>query len=234
MARPHVTCGIVFCAALLSPVLAMAGDVFTGFVYDNKGEYFSYLGARTPITSGESKFQPFIQVLGAGYKYTFIDNGVERDADVQFVTPSLGLKHDVGTWNFIGFAGPQFRWKQEDQLTGGRTDEYKTGVYAQTEAFYWHEEGTFHALVSYTNLDDFIWSRARGTRLVHKSDQGCCSVYLGGDLEGMGNTDFYAIRVGPLVQVPVDRFYFTVRGGYQYTQTFHNGYYGGFEVYFPF
>src|SRR5215475_1829764 len=81
----------------------------------------------------------------------------------------------------------------------------------QAEAFYWHEEGTFHAIVSYTNLDDFVWSRARATRLVHKSEQGCCSTYLGWDLAGMGNNQFYAIQTGPVVQVPINVFYFTVK-----------------------
>jgi hypothetical protein len=50
----------------------------------------------------------------------------------------------------------------------------------------------------------------------------------------MGNNDFYAVQTGPLVQVPVERFYLTLKGGYQYTQTFHNGVYGGVELYFPF
>jgi hypothetical protein len=50
----------------------------------------------------------------------------------------------------------------------------------------------------------------------------------------MGNKDFYAVQTGPLVQVPVDRVYLTFKSGYQYTQTFHNGVYGGVELYFPF
>jgi len=146
----------------------------------------------------------------------------------------LGIKVIQGPWNFIGFAGPQFRWKQEDRPTGGRTNENDVGVYLQGEAFHWHEKGTFHGIVSYTDLDNFVWSRLRATRLVHKSEQGCCSTYLGWDLAGMGNKDFYAIQTGPLVQVPVGRFYLTLKGGYQYTQTFHNGVYGGVELYFPF
>ena len=32
----------------------------------------------------------------------------------------------------------------------------------------------------------------------------------------------------------VNVFYFTVKGGYQYTQTFHSGFYVGVELYFPF
>ena len=234
MARTHFSCGIALCVALLCPGVVAAGDVFTGYQIDNHGQYYTYLGVRTPLTSSESNLQPFIQVMGAGLGYSFKDNGVKRDANVQFTTPSLGLKYIQGPWNFIGFAGPQFRWKQQDRPTGGRTNENDVGVYLQGEAFYWHEQGTFHAIASYTNLDSFVWSRLRATRLVHKSEQGCCSTYLGWDLAGMGNNQFYAVQIGPLVQVPVDRFYLTLKGGYQYTQTFRNGEYGGVELYFPF
>jgi hypothetical protein len=234
MARAYFSCGIALCVILLWPDVVMAGDVFTGYQIDNESEYYTYLGVRTPITSGESKWQPFIQVMGAALGYKFKDNGAKREAEVQFATPSLGLRYTYGTWNFIGFAGPQFRWKQQDLPFGGRSSENDVGVYTQAEAFYWHEEGTFHAIVSYTNLDDFVWSRARATRLVHKSEQGCCSTYLGWDLAGMGNNQFYAIQTGPVLQVPINVFYFTVKGGYQYTQTFHSGFYGGVELYFPF
>lgn len=234
MARAHFCRGIALCVVLLCPGIVAAGDVFTGYQFDNRGEYYSYLGVRTPLTSDGSKLQPFVQVLGAGLGYKFKDNGATRSADVQFATPSLGIKYPVGPWSLVGFVGPQFRWKQEDQATGGRSNRQDVGVYAQGEAFYWHEQGTVHAIVSYTDLQNFVWSRIRGTRLVHKSEEGCCSVYLGGDLAGMGNDQFYAIQVGPVLQVPIDRFYFTVKGGYQYTETFRNGTYGGVELYFPF
>jgi hypothetical protein len=220
--------------ALLWPAIVAAGDVFTGYQIDHQGQYYTYLGVRTPITSGESNLKPFVQVLGAGLGYTFKDNGAKRDAEVQFASPSLGIKYLMGGWTFIGFAGPQFRRKQEDRSTGGRTNDNDVGVYLQGEAFYWHEKGTFHAIVSYTDLDSFFWSRFRATRLVHKSEHGCCSTYLGWDLAGMGNYDFNAVQTGPVVQVPIDRFYLTLKSGYQYTQTFHNGVYGGVELYFPF
>ena len=76
MARTHFSCGIALCVALLWPGVAAAGDVFTGYQIDHQGQYYTYLGVRTPITSGESNLQPFIQVMGAGLGYTFKDNGV--------------------------------------------------------------------------------------------------------------------------------------------------------------
>lgn len=229
----------IFCAlllVLLSVNGALAGnDGFTGYQIDDRGQYFAFLGVRAPITAAGEKFQPFVQVLGAGYRYTFKYNGQNRDADVQFATPSIGLKYFQGPWTFIGLAGPQFRWKQEDQGPGvSRSSSDDIGAYLQGEAFYWHERGTFHAIASYTDLDKFFWGRLRGTRLVYENGGPCCSIYLGGDMTGMGNKDFYSVLIGPLVQVPIKSLYVTVRGGYQYTQTFQNGGYGGIELYLPF
>jgi len=156
------------------------------------------------------------------------------DAKHQFVTPSLGVKYTAGSWAWIGMAGPQFRWQQQETRAGTTTHEERVGAFGQIEAFRWQQEGIFHALASYTDIDRFFYGRVRQTRLVRKSEQGCCDTYLGWDLAGMGNKEFYAVQTGPLVQVPIDRFYVTVKGGYQYTRIFHSGAYGGVELYFPF
>jgi hypothetical protein len=226
---------IVGLAAVLgSAVGAAAGDVFTGFQIDNHSQYFAYTGVRVPLTTPSSNLQPFVQFMGAGLGYSFKEGGVIRDAELQFATPAAGLKYLRGPWSFIGFAGSQFRWKQQDLLGGGRSNEQDIGFQLQGEAFRWHEQGIVHAIVSYTNLDGLVWSRLRATRLAYKSERSCCSLYVGGDIAGMGNKDFYAVQTGPLVQVPVGPFYLTVKGGYQYSQTFQNGGYGGVEVYVPF
>ena len=91
MAKAHVSCSIVLATILLWPALVEGGEVFTGFQSDDEGQYYSFLGVRTPLTSEESKLQPFLQVMGAGLGYTFKDKGTERDVNVQFVTPSLGV-----------------------------------------------------------------------------------------------------------------------------------------------
>ena len=208
--------------------------MFTGFQIDNHSQYYAYTGVRMPIISGEGNLQPFVQFMGAGLGYSFKDNGVTRDAEVQFATPALGLKYLQGPWTFIGFAGPQVRWKQQDLPGNRRSNENDVGVQVQGEAFHWQEQGTAHAIVSYTNLDGLIWSRLRVTRLVYETEGSCCSLYLGGDIAGMGNKDFYAVQTGPVLQVPVSIFYLTLKGGYQYSQTFQNGGYGGLELYVPF
>lgn len=229
-----ILCAVLLMLSSANEALA-TNDGFTGFQIDDRGQYFGFLGVRAPITAAGEKIQPFVQVLGAGFGYTFKVNGQNRDAEVQFTTPSLGLKYFQGPWTFIGLAGPQFRWKQEDQGPGaGRSKSDDIGAYLQGEAFYWHERGTFHAIASYTDLDKFFWGRLRGTRLMYQSEGSCCSVYAGMDVAGMGNTDFYAVQTGPLVQVPIQPFYLTLRGGYQYSETFRNGAYGGVELYLPF
>ena len=239
MARAqHVRLVIVILIVLLLGMLmydrAFGGDAFTGYQVDNKGQYFAFLGIRAPLMEERNGFQPFIQVFGAGVGYTFKDNGQERDANLQWVSPSLGLKYTAGSWSFLGMAGPQFRWKQEDQPTGPRSNENFVGAFVQVEAFRWHEEGIFHAIASFTGTDAFSFGRIRKTWLAHKSEQGCCSLYVGGDLAGMGNNQFYAVQAGPLVQVPINIFWLTLKGGYQYSESFHNGAYGGVELYFPF
>jgi len=211
-----------------------AGDVFTGYQNDHKGQYFSYLGIRAPILRDHRGFQPFVQVFGAGLGYSFKDHGQELDARHQFVSPSLGVKYTVGSWAWIAMAGPQVRWQQQDTRVGSRTHETPVGAFVQLEAFHWQEEGIFHAIGSYADIDRFFYGRLRKTFLVHKSRQGCCSTYLGGDVAGMGNNDFYAVQTGPIIQVSFARFTLTVKGGYQYTRVFQNGGYGGVELYIPF
>ncbi|HSF66204.1 MAG TPA: hypothetical protein VLA67_02130, partial [Nitrospiraceae bacterium] len=65
MARTqYVRLVILALAALLLALMmyshAVAGDVFTGYQVDNKGEYFAYLGIRAPFMEQRHGFQPFI------------------------------------------------------------------------------------------------------------------------------------------------------------------------------
>lgn len=225
---------VLLIASVILADQARAGDLFTGYQNDNKGQYFAYLGVRTPFMKEHNGFQPFFQVFGAGLGYSFKDTGQELDARHQFVTPSLGVKYTVGSWAWIAMAGPQVRWQQEETRAGRTTHRNPVGVFVQVETFHWQEEGSFHAIGSYADIDRFFFGRLRKTFLVHKSEETCCSTYLGWDLAGMGNTDFYAVQTGPLIQVPIERFYITVKGGYQYTRVFQSGGYGGVELYVPF
>ncbi len=216
------------------PITSEAGDVFTGFQIDNKSQYFGYLGVRTPLLRTSGGPDLFVQAMTAGLGYSFKSNGQLLDANVQFIVPSLGITQTVGGWTVSALAGPQLRRIEEERLNTSASIRHQVGAYGQVEALYWHEKGSFHAIGSYADLDNFFWSRLRGKLLAYKSDKGCCTAYVGWDVAGMGNADFRAVQTGPLVEVPIGKVFFLVKGGYQNSTSFQNGGYGGVEVYFAF
>ena len=222
------------CAMSLLPVSSHAGDVFTGFQIDNHSQYFGYLGVRTPLLQTAGGPDLFVQAMAAGLGYSFKTNGQLLDANVQFIVPSLGITQRFGGWTLSALAGPQLRRIEEQRLNTNASIEHQIGAFGQVEALYWHEKGSFHAIGSYADLDNFFWGRLRGKLLAHKSDKGCCTTYVGWDIAAMGNADFRAVQTGPLVEIPIGKVFFLVKGGYQNSNSFHSGAYGGFEIYFPF
>jgi hypothetical protein len=233
MARPT----LLLLAALILialPGRTWAGDVFTGFQIDNKSQYFGYLGVRVPIVQMSGGTTLFAQAMTAGLGYSFKSSGRLLDANVQFVVPSLGISQSLGRWTFLALGGPQLRRIEEDRLNTTTTVDHQVGAFGQVEAFYWHEKGNLHAIGSYADLDNFFWGRLRGKLLVHKSEKGCCPLYGGWEVAGMGNGEFRAVQTGPVVELPVGKVALLAKGGYQYSNSFHSGGYGGIEVYFPF
>lgn len=216
------------------PLASEAGDTFTGFQIDNKSQYFGYLGVRTPLVKTPEGPDLFVQVMTAGLGYRVKNNGQLLDANVQFVVPSLGISNTIGRWTVSALAGPQLRRIEESRPNTNASIDHQIGAYGQVEALYWHEKGTFHAIGSYADLDNFFWGRLRGKLLAHQSATACCSTYVGWDLAGMGTVGFRSLQTGPLVEVPVGKVFLLVKGGYQYSTPFHSGTYGGVEVYFPF
>jgi len=216
------------------PATSPAGDVFTGFQIDNKRQYFGYLGIRTPVLEMSGGTKLFVQAMTAALGYSFKSNGQLLDANVQFIVPSFGVSRTLGRWTFLGLGGPQLRRIEEERLNSSASIEHQIGAFGQIEAMYWHEKGSLHAIGSYAGLDDFFWGRLRGKLLTYKADKGCCSAYAGWDLAGMGNRDFRAVQTGPVFEVPIGKVSLLAKGGYQNSNSFHSGAYGGFEVYFPF
>ena len=82
MARTQLVRLAILLIGVLFSRPVFAGDAFTGYQVDNKGQYFAFLGVRTPLMEQRNGFQPFLQVFGAGVGYTFKDNGRERDANL--------------------------------------------------------------------------------------------------------------------------------------------------------
>jgi hypothetical protein len=218
----------------IAPGRAAAGDVFTGFQIDDRRQYFGYLGVRTPILLMSGGTTLFAQTMTAGLGYSFKSNGQLLDANVQFVVPSLGISQSLGRWTFFALAGPQLRRIEEDRLNASARVDHQIGFFGQIEALYWHDKGNLHAIGSYADLDNFFWGRLRGKLLTYKTDHGCCPLYTGWDIGGMGNGEFRAVQTGPLVEVSIGKVFLLARGGYQHSNSFHSGGYGGVEVYFPF
>jgi len=218
----------------VSPAVSQAGDAFTGFQIDNKNQYFGYLGMHTSLLRISDDTTLFVQIMTAGLGYSSKVNGRILDSNVQFVVPSLGISQTVGNWTLSALAGPQLRRIEDQRLNASASIDHQAGAYGQLEALYWHENGSFHAVASYADLDNFFWSRFRGKLLAYQTDKGCCKTYVGWDVAAMGNADFKAVQTGPLVEVPIGKVFLLAKGGYQNNSSFHGGTYGGVEIYFPF
>lgn len=227
---------LILAACILTclPLVTEAGDVFTGFQIDNKSQYFGYLGVRTPILRTSGGPDLFIQAMTTGFGYNFKTNGHLLDANVQSIIPSLGITKSFGRLALSALAGPQMRRIEEQRLNANNTIAYQAGGYGQLEALYWHEKWGIHAVGSYTDLDNFFWSRLRGKALAYRPKEGCCATYVGWDVTGMGNAEFRGVMTGPVCEIQIGNVFLLVRGGYQNNTTFHGGSYGGFDIYFPF
>lgn len=227
---------LLLAASILTclPLVSEAGEVFTGFQIDNKNQYFTYLGVRTPILRTSASSGLIVQVMTGGLGYSFKTNGQLLDANIQSLVPSLGITKTLGGWMLSALVGPQLRRIEEQRLNANNTIAYQAGVYGQLEAFYWHAKWNLLAIGSYADLDNFFWSRLRGKALVYKPETSCCATYVGWDVTGMGNADFRGVMTGPVGEVQIGNVFVLARGGYQHNTTFYSGTYGGFEIYFPF
>lgn len=221
---------------LLSPASARAGDLFTGFQMDGEAQYFTNLGVKEDLPWEALGLKPYAQLFGAAQRYDYQSGSRRIEADVQFLIPSLGVTKLIGggPWSVSAQVGPKFRWKKEHGFLNDVGREFEVGAFVQAETMYWQETHSFQAFVSYASLDHFFFGRLRGKMLTYAPETGCCSIFTGMDLAGMGNDDFQAVQIGPLIEVPFGRFFVLARGGYQYDSSFSSGGYGGLEIYTPF
>lgn len=224
-----------------SPLPAPAGALdatthaFTGFQMDDETQYFAFLGLKRDVWQG-SGLAAYVHLFGAGQSYEYETGGRDIDTDLQLLTPSLGLSHAFGdgALSVSAHVGPRFEWKREDGFSYGSRSDFEVGVLVQAESLYWQETHSVQAIASYASSDDFFFGRLRGKLRVASPASGCCALFTGLDVAGMGNRDFDAVQTGPLIEVPVAGFFVLARGGYQYDSTFHSGAYGGLEIYAPF
>ena len=81
---------------LLSSASAKAGDLFTGFHMDDNAEYFTYLGLKEDLPGEFSGLKGFVQLFASGQSYEYESNNQDIEADVQSLTPSLGVAKSLG------------------------------------------------------------------------------------------------------------------------------------------
>lgn len=221
---------------VLSPAIVRAGDLFTGFQIDDDSQYFAYLGLKEDLPWEVLGLGTYLQLFASGQSYEYESGNRNIDAEVQSLTPSLGVTRSLadGAWTVSTLVGPAFRWKKEDGFLNDSGRDLDVGVVVQAESLYWQETYSFHAILSYASLDDFFFGRLRGKRHIFSPQTDCCQLYLGFEAAGMGNDDFRALQIGPLLEVPVGNVFLLTRGGYQNSSNSGSGGYGGFELYMPF
>jgi hypothetical protein len=210
---------------------ARAGDLFTGFQMDDEAKYFAYLGLREDLPWEAFGLKGYAQLFGAGQSYEFESGNQDIDAEVQFLIPALGVTKALGGgWSVSGLVGPKLRWKKEEGFPDDSGREFDVGVFVQAETMYWRETHSLHGIISYGSQDDFFFGRARGKLQIYSRARGCCEIFAGLEVAGMGNRDFRAVQTGPLVEVPIGRVSVLARVGFQHDSSFGSGAYGGLEI----
>jgi hypothetical protein len=227
---------LVALIVLVMPSGVRAGDLFTGGQLDDESQYFTYLGAQEDLPWKAYEFQPYVHLFAASQEYEYESGGADVEAEVQYLTPALGVRRPIaGTgWSVGAFAGPRLQWKREEGLFVDSDRDFDVGVIAQIEPMYWQETHSLHGIFSYSSLDDFFLGRVRGKGLVFDPGARCCKVFAGADVSLMGNDDYDAVQVGPLLEVAIGRFFLLARGGYQRDSTFDDLAYAGIELYTSF
>lgn len=227
---------LVALITVLSVGDARAGDVFTGVQLDAEAQYFSYLGVKENLPWQASGYRPFLQLFATAQTYEYESGRDDIDADVQSLTPSLGVSRSSsgGDWTFSALIGPEIEWKRERGFPNDRGRETEVGVMVQGEAHHWRDGRSVHAILSYASLDDFFFGRLRSQARVFDEERNAFSLSAGFDVAGMGNDDYRAVQLGPVLQLPIAQLFLSAKGGYQYDSSVGSGAYGGIEFYAPF
>ena len=234
----------VLASALLGLIIllpcssASAGDLFTGVRLDNDEQYFAYLGLNEDLPWKPLGVETFVQLFVTGQSYIYEDQNVDIEANVQSLTPSLGVTKIIGggPWSVTGLLGAELKWGKESPDPGNLGHYFESGVFVQAEAMYSKETHNLHAIVSYADRDQFWFGRIRGNLRTYLPETGCCPVFVGLELGGMDSRrfEFNAVQVGALVEVPFGRFSLLAHAGFREDSDLGSGGYGGLELYTSF
>jgi len=216
---------------------AAAADSYTligGSEADSEGQSFSYIGAGVarPVSARYS----LTGKVFAGYlRYKFDSDGTTYAAEMPMVTPSVGLQYGGDGFSLAGSAGADFRKTRRDTSTGA-TESSDSGAALQAEYYrWWGEQYSAGLIVSYSTIDSFFWARGRVEKGVHRTSGGT-DIKLGGEVVGMGNSDFSAAGAGALVELSSTTSNLSVlfKAGLRSSSASSGALYGGFEAFYGF
>ncbi|MGW8272481.1 MAG: hypothetical protein ACWGN7_03720 [Thermodesulfovibrionales bacterium] len=213
--------GRIFLIVALLLVWPIAGDcagIFAGFEFDDEEQHFYYLGLST---DGEY----FFNVLASHNRYEFEDNGELRLAKIKSLSPGVGLRRE-GPLTWMVSAGPVVREKDEE-TDEGSSSKTEIGALFQLDGFWFRDNESLRLQATFSTLDTFLWSRLRGKKRIYGVLHGGAEVFW------MGNSDFDAWGIGPILEISMEGISAVARWGLKESSTFNGGMYAGIELYTP-
>jgi hypothetical protein len=88
-------------------------------------------------------------------------------------------------------------------------------------------------VLSYTNLSNVFYGRLRWFYAEYETETGV-PITPGLELLASGNSEFYEVFAGGLLQTEFRAVEILLKGGYENNSTFHGGGYRGIELYVRF
>lgn len=204
---------------LFWPIAGECAGVFGGFEFDDEEQHFYYLGVAT-----DGKY--FLNALASHNRYEFEDNGELKLAKIKSLSLGAGLRRE-GPLSLAVSAGPVVREKDEE-VDEGTSSETEIGALFQFDGYWWRDDEVLRLQATFSTLDTFVWSRLRGRKRIHGV------LYGGAEVFWMGNSDYHAWGVGPILEVGLEAISVVARWGFKHSSTFNGGVYAGVELYAPF
>jgi hypothetical protein len=214
--------------------------LYAGHQFDDRGQYYAYAGATLPLSGKERmSLEPFIDVFAARQKYFVRDGGNFLPSYLSLYTAAVGLTKSFERLNVSLSAGPAFQsftdkysYQDEGQTLYGEVTTKQLGYSLSSYVSYTMLKDRLEGILSYSSLQGVYFGRTRWKHTIYKKAESLrMEINPGLEFVALGNEQFQSISTGGVVEVKWKRFGFLVRGGYQYTTSFHHGQYIGIELF---